>query len=147
MKYGENWFTKSAIALVLLLLVAGCLAGAVAMDRSADDSASLAAEQTDFVNATHELAERLADQPPGSPYLLIPRSANIAHETRAAESGTGTKRVTRASVDFNPRSFVLYTVLVWQNVKTKVNGEPVDIQIYYDVVPRGTSSSTRWRSQ
>ena len=101
-------------------------------------------KETDFVEATHKLAERLAVQSSHSPYRLIPRAAEIAHETRAAESGNA-KRVTRASVNFNPRSFVLYTVLVWQDVRTEVNGEPVDMRIYYDAVPAQTSS-TPWRS-
>jgi hypothetical protein len=139
MKQSENWFKKCAIAL-FLLLAAGCLVGAAAMGDGV-------AQRTGFVNATHELAERLAVQSPGSSYRLIPRAADIAHEARVTENGNGTKRVTRASVNFNPRAFFIYTVLVWQDVETKIDGEPVDMRIYYDAVPRGTSSWTRGRSQ
>jgi hypothetical protein len=139
MKYSENWFTKSAVTVFLLLLMAGCLVGVAAMSDGV-------VQRSEFGNATHELAERFAVQPTGSSYRLIPRAADIAHETRVTESGNGEERVTRASVNFNPRSFFIYTVLVWQDVKTKIDGEPVDMRIYYDAVPRG-ASSTRWRSQ
>jgi hypothetical protein len=94
-------------------------------------------KETDSIQEPHELSERLAFQPAESPYRLIPRAADIAHETSVDESGN-TKRVSRASVNFNPRSFILYTVLVWQDVEMEIDGESVDMRIYYDAVPTGT---------
>jgi hypothetical protein len=99
--------------------------------------ASRVTKETDFVEATHKLAERLAVQPADAPYRLVPRAADIAPETSVDESGNA-KRVNRASVDFNPRSFILYTVLVWQDVETEIDGGPIDMRIYYDAVPTGT---------